>query len=135
MVPFMHGMIGVDNKLKVNYFLDFEKANKTSDLNITTLHEGGQQTIELFSLVNYANLGVIVTGGHINYENFASARMFYPKQKLWKDLPAMNQHRSSHGSCIQDNWLYVLGCVQEEGFEYPTHAFERLNVAKALAGE
>ena len=62
------------------------------------MHEGGQKEIAKFSLVNYSNIGVIVTGGSCDPDldeygdegiempgeiHLDSVRMFYPEQKEW----------------------------------------------------
>ena len=53
MIPFKRGMIGVDNTLKVNYFFNIDKAERTTDVEIEELHPGVESQSTGYGLVNY----------------------------------------------------------------------------------
>lgn len=87
-----------------------------------------------FSVVNFANQMIVLTGGEtIHGLNVAKTRAFNLLTNDWEELPDLTESRSSHISLALGKCVYVFGGMRDsEDMDSAFNTFECLNLGSKL---
>ena len=85
------------------------------------------------SFTNFNDRHIIFSGGYCPAESAysSSVSIYSIEGDRWADVPAMNERRASHGTCIVADYLYAA--CGDDGINY-LNSVERINIRAITDG-